>query len=131
MTFLTQYPSGHHHYRSYVIAPDLRSAELLLYRRGMGERITGTGKVKRHSASKLYRAGRYLECAHLVCFLGTAICHTRMWPVSALIGDSGILHQLIHEAMREDDRYIVVDEDRRMLKTMLGIFDERARKLGF
>lgn len=90
--FITSYPVGDEEYQSHIFARSWEEAVQTAEVRGLGERILGIGEVAPHHPIPEDLASR----AHYVCFLSMIALRAKTVNPDSVLGDRGLLHEIIH-----------------------------------
>lgn len=137
--YLTAYAMGGGYYGAYVEADSLRHAHLLVAQRGLGERVE-SGPLKRpalpNQLTQHIKAENWLEAAHEAAFLGFIGISSGALTAREVLGDSGLVHELLHLARPythhpdEDPKIVASDKaERKVLikrvKAMAAEFEYR------
>lgn len=116
-TFLTAYSMSGHHYGAYLQANNLTHARELAGRRGLNEVIDGevAAPAIPHRLAQHIAAGHWLEAAHETAFLTFVGLTSGALTPREVLGDSGLLHELLHLAIARphhpDEAPEIVAED--------------------
>lgn len=123
--YLTSYAEGDGYYGTYIEADDLRHAREIALRRGLNERIEGTVR-KPLMPSRLtqeIKAGQFAEAAHSAAFLGFLGLTSGALTPRDVLGDHGLIHELLHLARplthRPDEDPKIVAEDKAERKRLI------------
>lgn len=125
--WLSSYAMGGNFYGAEIQARDLNHAVLLASLRGLNEHIEGEkvgnplGELR---FSVLIAEERWLEAVHLACYLGHIGLASGALTPRELLGDTGLIHELVHLCTplthHPDESPEIVAEDKA----------ERAEKVG-
>ena len=89
--FLTQYWIGSEFFASEIIANNKANAIASIKERSIGEVIIGTsGEIKQVEVSTIE------ELLHYCCFVSFIALKSKKATVEQILGDRGVLHELIH-----------------------------------
>lgn len=93
--YLTEYYHGGSTYGSEIYASSKKEAEDICRKRNIGERVLGIHKTKYPKGYKEPTGHNAL--IHEACFLGFICIKAGILSVDDILGDTGILHMLIHK----------------------------------
>lgn len=98
--FLTDYAEGDGTFGAYLEADNRTHARQVALRRGLNERIIGTSAAEAipHRLRLLIRDEDWIEAAHEACFLGFVGLMSGALTARDLLGDRGLIHELLHLA---------------------------------
>lgn len=98
--FLTDYAEGTGTYGSYIEADNLGHARALAAQRGLNERVMGRIEAPAipHRLRQSIRDGQWLDAIHEACFLGFVGLMSGALTPRELLGDHGLIHELVHLA---------------------------------
>lgn len=98
--FLTDYSEGDGTYGAYIEADTLAHARQIAGQRGLNERIMGRvgAAAMPNRLRALIEDGEWLEAAHEACFLGFVGLSSGALTPRDLLGDQGLVHELLHLA---------------------------------
>jgi len=83
----------------FVIAEDLDHANEIIAARGLGESIIG----ELENNTLIHPAKSQLEALHLTCFQAFIAIKSGKVSVDEILGDTGIIHELIHTMLGDMD----------------------------
>jgi len=108
--YFTDYSEGLATYGGYIEADTYEHALQLAIRRGLNERVLGEteGASMPNRLRQLILEQNWLDAAHEACFLGFTGMMSGMLSPRDVVGDSGLVHELIHLARHKPTR---LDED--------------------
>lgn len=133
--FLTHYPVKEgrkkHLYATYIKAKDFESAKDFVKIRGLNETIiSGPYPISFIKAvvkpSILFTRGDFKECLHTLCFLGLIMHNAGVLSVKELLGDIGVLHELVHQLEGN-----VKEKFKAKLLSNLKKIDKKMKLVGF
>lgn len=98
--FLTDYAEGTGTYGSYIEAENIAHARQVAGQRGLNERILGKieAPVLENRLRELIRDEAWIEAAHEAAFLGFVGLSSGALTPRDLLGDNGLIHELLHLA---------------------------------
>lgn len=115
--FLTDYAEGDGTFGAYIEADNAAHARQLAGQRGLNERILGKigAPALENRLRELIRDEAWVEAAHEACFLGFVGLMSGALTPRDLLGDRGLVHELLHLARpvkhHPDESPEVVAED--------------------
>lgn len=117
--FLTDYADGNGTYGAYIEAENLAHARQVAAQRGLNERVLGkiASPMMQNRLRQLIRDEEWLEAVHEATFLGFVGLMSGALTPRDLLGDNGLVHELLHLARpfshHPDEAPEIVDEDLR------------------
>lgn len=92
--FVSKYKIGSEEFSSFIVAKDWHEAEFRARERGIGETIVGQSDISDiESYSDVTDIGSLL---HWVCFLSFIALESGKATPLQILGDRGVLHELVH-----------------------------------
>lgn len=119
--YLTEYAEGTASYGAYLEAEDLPHARALSIQRGLNERILGEAldPALPHKLLDLIETEQWIEAAHEACFLGFVGITSGMLSARDILGDQGLVHELLHLALKYEPSDEETDENHPLMREEL------------